>query len=432
MRVLWVCNLIIPALAECLGQESGCREGWLTGLFERVVALQPTAPINRKIDLAVAFPVDSEMGSFSKDVKMNDSVTVRCYGFVEDLQKPYEYHRELEAEFKSIIDDFKPDVMHVFGSEFPHALSAIRAMDNPGRTLLGIQGICSEIARVYMADLPPRVQKKVTFRDLIRKDSLRQQQMKFKHRGIIETEAIKKVGNIAGRTDFDRRITSEINPEAKYHVLNETMRPCFYKDFWKAPLCEPYSIFLSQGDYPLKGFHYLIQAMPKILEVCPMAHIYVAGADILKDTTIEEKLKLPAYAKYLRKLVREEKIGDRITMLGKLDAEQMKEQYMRSHVFVCPSALENSPNCVAEAMLLGVPCVVSNVGGVSSIFTDGGDGIMVPAGDVNALATAIIEIFTRQTITEKYSDNAKQHARLLHDADQNYYKMISIYLDMMS
>ena len=117
-------------------------------------------------------------------------------------------------------------------------------------------------------------------------------------------------------------------------------------------------------------------------------------------------------------------------MLGRLSAEEMKEQYLSCQVFVCPSALENSPNSVGEAMLLGVPCVAANVGGIHNLLTDGGDGFLYTPGDVDALADSIIEIFTKEAIVERLSDNARKHARINHDADQNYYRLMRIYREM--
>ncbi|MDE7429592.1 MAG: glycosyltransferase family 4 protein, partial [Lachnospiraceae bacterium] len=284
---------------------------------------------------------------------------------------------------------------------------------------------------VYMADLPVKVQRKSTFRDRVRKDSIRQQQKKFEKRGEYEIEALKRVGHIAGRTDFDLAETQKINPDAVYHFLNETLRGVFYRDRWNKNNCQTHRIFLSQGDYPLKGFHYLLQAMPRILEQFPDTEVYVAGADILKAETWKDVLKLPAYGKYLKRLIKENHLEDKVTMLGRLDAEEMKKQYLSCQVFVCPSVLENSPNSVGEAMLLGVPCVAANVGGIHNILTDGGDGFLYPPGDVEALADSIIEIFTKEAIVDRLSDNARKHARINHDADQNYYRLMHIYREMM-
>lgn len=428
MKVLWVCNIMLPTIARQLGVSYSSKEGWLSGLLERVVQEQGW----NRIELGIAFPVGEEMGDFHRTMQLGENGTCPCYGFVENTDAPEVYDASLEKKFGEILEDFKPDILHVFGTEYPHALACVRAFGQPEHTLVGIQGLCSAIAEEYMADLPVKVQRQVTLRDRIKKDSIRQQQKKFKKRGEHEKEALCMTGNIAGRTDFDRTQAAKINPEAKYHYLNETLRGIFYRDRWKRTTCQPYSIFLSQGDYPLKGFHYLLRALPRVVEQFPDVHVYVAGGNIIESGTFKDRLRLSAYGKYLKKLMKENRLGDRVTMLGRLSAEEMKEQYLKSHLFVLPSALENSPNSLGEAMLLGVPCVAADVGGVHNLLTDGGDGMLYPAGDVEALADRIIEIFTKEAIVERFSDNARKHARVNHDADQNYYRLIHIYREIIS
>lgn len=428
MKVLWICNIMLPTIARQLGVSYSNREGWLSGLLERVVQEQGW----NRIELGIAFPVDEEMKDFQRTMQLGENGSCVCYGFMENLETPEIYDAALEDRMKEILGDFRPDILHVFGTEFPHALAAIRAFDRQEHTLVGIQGVCSAIAEEYMADLPMKVQRQVTLRDRIRQDSIRQQQKKFRQRGEHEKEALLLTGNIAGRTDFDRAQAAKINPTAKYHYLNETLRGLFYRDRWKRTACRPYSIFLCQGDYPLKGFHYLLRALPRVLEQFPETHVYVAGNNIIECGTIQDRLKLSAYGKYLRKLIKDNHLRDKVTMLGRLSAEEMKEQYLQSHLFVLPSALENSPNSLGEAMLLGVPCVAADVGGVHNLLTDGGDGMLYPAGDVEALADRIIEIFTKEAIVERFSDNARKHARVNHDADQNYYRLIHIYREILS
>ncbi len=428
MKALWVCNIMLPTIARQLGVSYSNREGWLSGLLERVVQEQGW----NRIELGIAFPVDEEMGDFRRTMQLGEHGSCACYGFVENTDEPEIYDAELEKRFQEILKDFEPDILHVFGTEYPHALACIKAYGKPEHTLVGIQGVCSAIAEEYMADLPKKVQRQVTLRDRIKKDSIRQQQKKFKKRGEHEKEALLLTGNIAGRTDFDRAQAAKINPSAKYYYLNETLRGIFYRDRWKRTACQPYSIFLSQGDYPLKGFHYLLRALPGVLEQFPETHVYVAGSNIIESGTLQDRLKLSAYGKYIRKLIKDNHLEEHVTMLGRLSAEEMKEQYLRSHLFVLPSALENSPNSLGEAMLLGVPCVAADVGGVHNLLTDGGDGMLYPAGDVEMLADSIIEIFTKEAIVERFSDNARKHARVNHDTDQNYYRLIHIYREMLS
>ncbi len=428
MKVLWVCNIMLPAIARQLGVSYSNREGWLSGLLDRVVQEQG----HNRIELGIAFPTDEDLGALQRTMQLGENMTCRCYGFREDLDTPELYDADMEARFEEILADFAPDILHVFGTEFPHALACVKVYGRPERTLVGIQGLCSVIAEEYMADLPAKVQRQATLRDRLREDSLRQQQKKFRKRGEHEKAALLMAGHIAGRTDFDREQTAKLNPSARYHYLNETLRGIFYHDRWKRTACEPHSIFLSQGDYPLKGFHYLLRALPKVRERFPDVHVYVAGSNIIEADTLQDRLKLSAYGKYLRRLIRENRLEDSVDMLGRLTAEEMKEQYLRCHLFVLPSALENSPNALGEAMLLGTPCVAADVGGVHNLLTDGGDGMLYPAGDVEALADRIIEVFTKEAIVERFSDNARKHARVNHDADQNYYRLIHIYREILS
>lgn len=427
MKVLWVCNIMLPAIAKQLGVSYSNREGWLSGLLDRTVQEQGW----NRIELGIAFPTGEEIGNIQRTMQLGENMSCRCYGFLEDLSTPEIYDEGLEKRFEEILADFEPDILHVFGTEFPHTLACVKVFGHPERTLIGIQGLCGPYAEEYMADLPVKVQRQVTLRDRIRQDSLKQQQKKFRKRAEHEKAALLLTGHIAGRTDFDREETAKINPSAQYHFLNETLRGIFYHDRWKRTACEPHSIFLSQGYYPLKGFHYLLRALPKVLEQFPDTHVYVAGNNIINVDTFQDRLKLSAYGKYLRKLIRQNRLGEHVTMLGILNAEQMKEEYLRCHLYVLPSALENSPNSLGEAMLLGVPCVAADVGGVHNILTDGGDGMLYPAGDVEALADRIIEVFTKEAIVERFSDNARKHARVNHDADQNYYRLIHIYREMM-
>ena len=74
-------------------------------------------------------------------------------------------------------------------------------------------------------------------------------------------------GNITGRTRWDRMYAREWNPRARYFEMNESLRPEFYGPVWDPEACEPHSIFLSQGDYPLKGLHYMLRALRIILAV---------------------------------------------------------------------------------------------------------------------------------------------------------------------
>lgn len=419
MRVLWICNIMLPAIGQELNLPYSNREGWLSGIFEKVCGEKPP------FTLGICFPLEAEQ-----------KLTVRgvsCYSFKENLNTSEIYDAGLEDSFTRIFDDFKPDMIHIFGTEFPHALAAVRVFHNPQKTLIGIQGLCGEIAKAYMAGLPEKVQNQVTFRDLLRKDSIRQQQEKFVQRGKHEAEAILGCGNITGRTRFDREGTAKINPHALYYSMNETMRKEFYEGEWKLADCQEHSIFLGQGDYPLKGMHFVLEALALLLPKYSDARLYIAGNSVIGHSTFKEKLKLPAYGKYLLSLIKKYNLEDKVIMTGKLSAEEMKQQFLKCSVFVCASVLENSPNTVGEAQLLGVPVAASAAGGIPDMITDGKDGLLFPVGNAVKLAEKIEALWNRDRdemghcLAERISAEARKRARMTHDGENNYLRLLEIY-----
>ena len=265
MKVLWLCNIMLPFIAKSLGQKMVVKEGWLSGLAGKLVSHQE----RNDITLAICFPesenrsfVKGDTASFIKD----KAEGITYYIFREDTVHPEIYDDSMEQSLGAVLRDFEPDLVHIFGTEYPHTLACVRAFNHPERTLIGIQGLCSAIAEVYMADLPYSVQKKKTFRDILKRDGLFDQQAKFAKRGTYEKEALSQVGHITGRTDFDREMTKKLAPNAKYHFMNETLRPDFYRDTWNIDRIERYSLFLSQGNYPIKGLHYVLEILPELVE----------------------------------------------------------------------------------------------------------------------------------------------------------------------
>lgn len=417
MKVLWLCNIMLPVIAEALGRGASNKEGWLSGLMTVLLERQQ----ENNIIPAVAFPTDKSLDGCKGEVK-----GLTYYGFYENTDAPEEYDAELEERLAKILNDFKPDVIHCFGTEFPHTLAMTKAAEKPEKVLIGLQGLCTCCADVYMADLPKEVQKKVTFRDFVRKDSLQKQQFKFRQRGIHEREALRKVSHITGRTVWDRENVLSWNPDANYYCMNETLRSDFYEGGWCKEDAVSHRILLSQGDYPLKGLHYALLAMPRILESYPDAELCVAGNPIVREKTLKGRLKVSAYGQYIQQLIDKAKLRDKVHFLGKLDADGMKKAYLGSGLFLCPSAVENSPNSLGEAMLLGMPCVAAKVGGIPSLFTDGVDGILYEGGPTE-LADAVIRMWGSEEDMKAYGENARNHAGKTHDKEANYKRLVEIY-----
>ena len=433
MRVLWVCNIMLPAVAQALGRECSNKEGWLTGLMEALLAENDQDVQASRVVLGVAFPVAPR-----EKLLKGDAGRVRYYGFRENTGKPEVYDPGLEKDMQEILQDFRPDILHCFGTEYPHTLAAVRVFGRPQSSLVGIQGLCGVYAEAYMANIPERLRNITTFRDWVKRDNMHRQQEKFRLRGKWEQEAVRLTGHVAGRTDWDKYWTSQWNPLVSYHVLQETLRPCFYEGEWQYVNCRRHSIFMSQGDYPIKGLHYMLDALAAIRKQYPDVHLYVAGNCLLRQGPMAS-LRISGYGRLLEAQIREHELEDHVTFLGSQDASQMKEQYMRCNAYVCVSSIENSPNSLGEAMLLGVPVVAGLVGGVGSMISPG-EGWLFPGysrdegGEMQRISQdlreQVIEVFDGQEQVTERTRKAREHARQTHDAEKNLKQLLDLYREL--
>jgi glycosyltransferase involved in cell wall biosynthesis len=96
-------------------------------------------------------------------------------------------------------------------------------------------------------------------------------------------------------------------------------------------------------------------------------------------------------------------IADRVTLRGWVDAEERDRLLQRATIFVLPSHAEGMPISVLEAMAAGCPVIATAVGGVPDLVVDGVNGLLVPAGDAQALAFAIHRVLRDPALAAQLS-----------------------------
>lgn len=440
MKILWLCNIMLPCICQEFHIDGSKKEGWIWGLLNQILKEE-----TKELEIVLAFPMERNLllrgQNYRKGrVTLEGQKTLDYYGFFEDTKRPWEYEPSLEGTLKEILTDCKPDVLHCFGTEYPHTMAAVKAFGRKDRTLIGIQGLCSVYADAFFANLPDKVKKAITFRDIVKKDSLRLQHEKFVIRGEYEVQAIKGAGHIAGRTAWDKKYASLFHKEAEYHILRETLRTEFYEGSWKYENCEQHRIFVSQGDYPIKGLHYVLLALPTLLKKYPDTRVYVAGNCILRKGILAP-FKISAYGRYLQKLLEEENLLDKVTFLGSLSAGEMKEQYLKAHVYLCPSSIENSPNSLGEAMLLGTPVVTADVGGIPTMISEENcfmyhgyeeekEGELYRIS--KTIARMVEQAFSMEEQIVEKTDRAKEQGMKNHSGKDNLAQVKQLYQEMVN
>lgn len=410
IKILWLTNVILPIVADNIDEKKSVYGGWLDSLSKQFF-------INVNISFISVFP---------SHVTKHGKIKNNMYYEFNILSS----HKSIEAMFCEILLREKPDIIHVFGTEFGHSLFMTRAAEKCnmlGRVIVNIQGLISVCAKHYLEGIPNDIRNRYTLRDFLRQDNLIQQQKKFVVRGQNEIKVLRKVSNVIGRTDFDKACTLQINPKLHYFFCNESLRDIFYKYEWKFSECHKHTIFISQASYVLKGFHWVVEAAKILKNEFPDIKIYVSGETNFTTNDIVSKVKRNSYQKYIRHLLYSYDLIDTFVFVGSLDDRRMCTQYLKTNVFVSASNLENSSNSVAEAMLLGVPIVASDVGGMNSIITHNVDGYLYPSTEPYMLAYYISILFKNETKAKTFSKNAQRHALQRHDKKQIEKDVYQIY-----
>ena len=146
-----------------------------------------------------------------------------------------------------------------------------------------------------------------------------------------------------------------------------------------------------------KGVQHLISAMPKILSGYHDAKLIIAGKGGMLD-----QLKAQVNAMGL---------GNKVYFTGYLNAKQVSKMYKCADVSVFPSTYEPFGIVALEAMLAGVPTVVSDVGGLNEIVEHRVDGMKSYAGNPNSLADSILELLLNPELCDKVTKKAKQKVK---------------------
>lgn len=413
MKILWLCNIVPGPVRQALGgsPDSGM---WVEHVLSGIRGRE-------SVSLRLLCMGGNASG------KLEDGTEYAL--FTE--KKAYAYDPGLEEWFSQQLREFQPEVIHIWGTEYGHCLAMVNAAEKLGltsRVAISIQGLVGICARHMAEGLPPRVCQGKTFRNFLKRDSILRQQRDFKIRGDMERKALEKVSHVLGRTDWDRAITGQYNAGRVYHFCNETLRQSFYQGNWRYDTCQKHHIFAPSCVYPVKGFHYLLEAFAIVLERFPDATLSVTGHSFFPSGW-KERLRQSYYFRYLERFCREHGLTDKIQFLGDLNAEGMKQAYLRANVFALPSTIENSPNSLGEAMLLGVPCVAADVGGVTNLMRPG-EGYVYQSTAPYMLAHYIMAVFAQEEGAQQMGQLAREHALCTHDPEQNLETLLKVYQEI--
>ena len=407
MKVLWVCDMVLPHLCDELGFKRTVIGGWINGMLDF---------IHRNTDIKMGICCPIKCRERMKDGIINKE---QYYSFQMILEE--DINGNQEERFVEIVNDFSPDIIHIWGTEYLHTYNMLCAAEKTGmlgKTIVSIQGLISSVMKHYYDG--------IEYDNYGTIEKMQELNSKEKIRSSYEIKAIKKCINISGRTEWDRVSTMQINPKVNYWHIGEILRNVFYeeKGRWTVKQCNSHSIFLSRVYCPIKGLHYFFEAFQYVLKKFPDAIVKIAGDNIMESDN--------EYGRYLKRKAIELKIEEKIIFLGNISAEQMCQEYALANVFVCASTVENSSNSICEAMLVGTPVIGSFVGGIPDLISHKRDGFLYPCNGPEMLSYYIERVFEDDALVTEFSKKGVQTISDKIDREKNGNALIDIYNKMLN
>lgn len=401
---------VAPVSSDNLTVHNG--GGWIVSFLKEINALSEN-------QVAVAFEGSGEWG-----YKTADGISLFPMDpFLSKYNKlKRKFSLKLEEEMllplmQKAVDDFLPDIIHVFGSENPFGcIAGYKSIP----CIIHLQGF---LPSYYNAKFPPGTSKIEIALKLLwypfRLYLFLWMDLIFAHRAKREIKIIRRCNAFFGRTEWDKAIVRLLNPQASYFYCSEILRSEFYniQGKWQ-PKVRKKKILISTLSTPLYKGHDLILKTAKLLKE-------------FTDFDFEWKIYGGGDFSFWEKKLKISIKDVHVSSCGVAPAEKLCAELLDADLYIHPSYIDNSPNSVCEAQLTGLPVIAVNAGGVSSIVKDGWSGLLVPANDPLILAEKIKELLTDSATAENVSRNALILAAERHKPETIIRSAMTAYRDLL-
>lgn len=412
MRILWITATAgnYQSLHSCGGGYNG--GGWISSMQNElakrddiklgIAFCRNGEPAKVEQDGVVYYPIPHHTKSKKDKIldlfKLNDATR-------DEVLWPYYEHKFIE-----VIEDFKPDVIHIFGSELYHGLAARVAGNIP--MVLHIQGLLS--LSIYIL-LPPGFSRReyIMSGKGLKGKFHHLQYLAYWKRSVYREKAIfNAVPYVIGRTDWDRQAMAVLNPKAKYYYGGEILRDVFYEARKRQfPNVPTITTTISFPTY--KGYDVILKV-----------------AYILKNE-LHLNFQWNVYGnidpEFIEKHIGLSHQDLNVNLCGVASAETLRDTLLSSTMYFHSSYIENSPNSVGEAQMVGVPVVASRVGGTDSMVEHGKTGFLYPVTDPYIAAYYIKRLIDNKEENMAIGKKAREIALVRHDKRQIVEELLDVY-----
>jgi len=410
LRILWFCNT--PGSGVEYLKLTSHIGGWMSSLDKKIA---------EKVELHLAFYYYENIDSFVYRniyfhpicIKLNIFQKLKYFFF------PVFFKSNHLKRYLKLVEFVKPDLIHIHGTE--NSFGCLTTLTSIP-IVISIQGNITIYKHKYFNGIE-KLQIGLLFTRSnplqflrILKNIWRDFRW-YKLVGLQEQVSLRSCKWIFGRTDWDKRISSILSPEGHYLYLSEVLRPAFYNSEWnKEKNSEKIIIHTTTGVALYKGFETICHALVLLNSLQLNVEWQVAGLDSDDDIVqiVEKLMGLQFPQKNLR-------------LLGLCDENSLIKKMLDANIYVTVSHIENSPNNLCEAMVLGMPCIATYAGGTGSIIQNFQNGLIVQDGDPWVLCGAILELINDYPSAVQLGRNARKTALRRHDPEEIAKQLLNHY-----
>lgn len=327
-----------------------------------VASLQQYLEKEEDIELALAFvtptpaPKEKRGNTMYYPVHIPDRSGLKKLYYYWHGYKKDVFDKSIVNHLKEVINDFAPDVIHIFGTESNLAY-IIDETDIP--CVVHLQGLLCAYSNIYFpAGICEKNMMSITnIKEFWLHNGIVFNYQRMKIAAEREKEHLKRCKYIMGRTQWDREIAELYNPGVQYFHVDEVLRTPFYNaGKWKYKGGK-LKIVSTLSPTIYKGFDVVLKAAKALQE---------SGVDFEWDIIgINGNHKIISL---IEKSCGLRSVKLNINYLGIKQPEEMIEILHNATIYVHPSYIDNSPNSLGEAQYLGMPTIATNVGGMPTMI----------------------------------------------------------------
>jgi glycosyltransferase involved in cell wall biosynthesis len=393
MKVLWF-EVSIP---RCYKNKELPLGGWQDSLETLLRTVD-------NVELVIAFQGRDEDQEKTVDGVKYIPLVVH-YSYKEKWQDKWSSNitcNKIVALAKYVVEKEKPDIIHVFGSEW--YWGQVQAFTNIP-VVIHIQG---SIPPYYNCRFPPMYSSWDIIRDNgwnIKKQIKSYWKRRKDYSWMLQEEkTLRTVKHYMGRTKWDHNLVKLYNAEADYYYCSEALRSVFFKGnyIWAPHQHKIFRIITTGATTFWKGVDTILRTAHKLKE-CNFDFEWIICGNMLVKDVVEKKEKLRFYE-------------NNVKILGFIGPEELKDKLLSSDLYVHTAYIDNSPNAICEAQYLGMPIIATYVGGIPSLIKNGKEGVLIPANDPFTLAQTIIDLSVDKTKCESYGYASMIRAKERHNS----------------